>query len=71
MGGPSAPDDLAQAVETQVWLAVSDDPQARSSGGYYYHRGPWETHPAASDPGVQQGLLDACRDLTGVEPSRN
>jgi NAD(P)-dependent dehydrogenase (short-subunit alcohol dehydrogenase family) len=71
MGGPSAPDDLAQAVETQVWLAVSDDPQARSSGGYYYHRGPWETHPATSDPGVQQRLLDACRDLTGVEPSRN
>ena len=32
MGGANAPDDLDQAHRTQVWLAVSDDPEARVTG---------------------------------------
>jgi len=66
MGGAGAPDDLALGPETQVWLAVSDDPDASVSGRYFYHRQPREFHPAASDPDVQDGLLSACEDLTGV-----
>ncbi len=66
MGGPGAPDDLEQGAETQVWLAVGEDPAARVSGRYFYHRRPRQTHPAASDPEVQEGLLRACQELTGA-----
>jgi hypothetical protein len=37
MGGPGAPDDITQGAETQVWLAVSDDPRALVSGRYFHH----------------------------------
>ncbi|WNV84006.1 SDR family NAD(P)-dependent oxidoreductase [Umezawaea sp. Da 62-37] len=63
MGGPGAPDDLAQGPETQVRLAVDD----LGSGGYYYHQRMSETHPAVSDIEVQEGLLAVCREITGVE----
>jgi len=65
MGGPGAPDDLAQGAETQVWLATSDDPEATVSGGYFYHRRPRQSDPAAADPGLQDGLLEVCERLTG------
>jgi NAD(P)-dependent dehydrogenase (short-subunit alcohol dehydrogenase family) len=66
MGGPGATDDLALGDETQAWLAVSEDPPARVSGRYFYHRAERAAHPAASDPAVQDGLLAACQALTGV-----
>jgi NAD(P)-dependent dehydrogenase (short-subunit alcohol dehydrogenase family) len=66
MGGPSAPDDLRLGADTQAWLAVSDDPAARVSGGYFYHRAERATHPAVARPDVQDRLLDACEALTGV-----
>jgi NAD(P)-dependent dehydrogenase (short-subunit alcohol dehydrogenase family) len=67
MGGPGAPDDLELGADTQAWLAVSDDPAARVSGRYLYHRAERAADPAASDPAVQDGLLAACAGLTGVE----
>jgi NAD(P)-dependent dehydrogenase (short-subunit alcohol dehydrogenase family) len=67
MGGPGAPDDLALAPVTQVWLAASDDPAAIVTGQYFYHQRRRETHPAASSLEVQEGLLEACGKLTGVE----
>jgi NAD(P)-dependent dehydrogenase (short-subunit alcohol dehydrogenase family) len=70
MGGAGAPDDLSRGDETQAWLAVSDDPEAQVSGRYFYHLAPRPTHPAVSDPAVQDGLLDACAELTGVTLSR-
>jgi NAD(P)-dependent dehydrogenase (short-subunit alcohol dehydrogenase family) len=66
MGGPSAPDDMMQGVETQVWLAVSNEPRAMVSGRYFYHKGPKAAHQVASDVHVQDGLLQACEELTGV-----
>ena len=66
MGGPGAPDDLSQGPETQVWLAVSEDANAMVSGRYFYHRQLRDSHPAASDPNIQDGLLSACEQLTGV-----
>ena len=38
MGGRSAPDNLQKGVETQVWLAVSNDEKAKVSGKYFYHQ---------------------------------
>src|ERR1700680_1457302 len=66
MGGPSAPDDPEQGVATQVWLAVSDERDAKGSGRYFYHKRPRVAHSAASAPTVQNGFLAACEQLTGV-----
>ena len=38
MAGAGAPDDLQKGFETQVWLAVSEDPDACVSGNYFHHR---------------------------------
>lgn len=66
MGGAGAPDDLAAAPKTQVWLAVSDEPAATVSGEYFYHMRPHEPHPAVHDEATQERLLDACARLSGV-----
>jgi NAD(P)-dependent dehydrogenase (short-subunit alcohol dehydrogenase family) len=66
MGGPQAPDDFEQGVETQVWLAVSDEPAALVSGRYFYHKRIRAAHPATADVNFQNQLLDACAQLTGV-----
>ena len=72
MGGPGAPDDLDQAHRTQAWLAVSDDPGARATGGYFYHQRPAAVDPAAKDPERQDRLLTYCREISGVSlPSRD
>jgi NAD(P)-dependent dehydrogenase (short-subunit alcohol dehydrogenase family) len=65
MGGPGAPGAIAPGAETQVWLATSNDPLALQSGRHFYHRRPREKHPAVADPAVGDGLLAACRELTG------
>ena len=65
MGGAGAPGDLRRGAETQAWLAVSNDPAALVSGRLFHHRHEITAHPAASDPAAQDGLLDACRALTG------
>jgi len=66
MGGPSATDDLDQGHRTQVWLAVSDDLQAKVSGQYFYHMRRRTPKAAARDAAVQNRLLDECRKLSGV-----
>lgn len=67
MGGPGAPDDLELAPLTQAWLAVSDDDEARVSGGYWYHQQRRRPHPATMDAALQDQLLDYCASLTGVD----
>jgi NAD(P)-dependent dehydrogenase (short-subunit alcohol dehydrogenase family) len=66
MGGPGAPDDLGAGVVTQTWLAVSDDPAATVSGGYFYHQQPESVHPAVRSQRFQDELTDALAGLTGV-----
>jgi NAD(P)-dependent dehydrogenase (short-subunit alcohol dehydrogenase family) len=66
MGGAGAPDDIALAPVTQAWLAVSDDPAATGTAGYFYHQRPRPVHPAARDAAVQDRLLDYCAELTGT-----
>jgi NAD(P)-dependent dehydrogenase (short-subunit alcohol dehydrogenase family) len=66
MGGRSAPDDLRAGAETQVWLATSDDPDARTSGGYWHHGRLEHRHPAVDDEAFQDRLLDALHRRTGV-----
>jgi NAD(P)-dependent dehydrogenase (short-subunit alcohol dehydrogenase family) len=66
MGGPGAPDSLAEAPKTQAWLAAGSDPAAWVSGQYFYHQKPRATHPQATDVEVQEQFLAACAQLTGV-----
>ncbi|PPE70103.1 SDR family NAD(P)-dependent oxidoreductase [Caldimonas thermodepolymerans] len=66
MGGPAAPDDLRQGHATQEWLAVSDDPEALTSGGYWYHLQREEPHPAVHDVRFQDQLLAALERATGT-----
>jgi len=58
MGGPGAPDNLRLGHLTQVWLATSDDPQARTSGGYWYHQRRAEPAPSVHDQRFQDQLLE-------------
>jgi NAD(P)-dependent dehydrogenase (short-subunit alcohol dehydrogenase family) len=66
MGGAGAPDDLDQAHLTQVWLATSNDPDARVSGQYFYHQKLRNPNPAARDVTKQAQLLEACERLSGI-----
>jgi NAD(P)-dependent dehydrogenase (short-subunit alcohol dehydrogenase family) len=65
MGGRGAPDDLRLGHLTQVWLATSEDREARTSGGYWYHQRRREPHPAVADPRFQDDLVAALERTTG------
>jgi NAD(P)-dependent dehydrogenase (short-subunit alcohol dehydrogenase family) len=67
MGGLGAPDDLRLGHLTQEWLATSDDPDARTSGGYWYHQRQIEPHPAVRDPKFQAQLLDDLARFTSTD----
>ena len=66
MGGPGAPDDLALGGDTQVWLAVSNDPAALVSGKYWHHRRPRQPAPAVTDTTFQDRLTGTLAELTGI-----
>jgi NAD(P)-dependent dehydrogenase (short-subunit alcohol dehydrogenase family) len=66
MGGPSAPDDLRLGHLTQEWLATSQDPDAHTSGGYWYHQRRLEPHPAVRDRQFQDELLEDLGRFTGA-----
>jgi NAD(P)-dependent dehydrogenase (short-subunit alcohol dehydrogenase family) len=66
MGGPGAPDDLRLGHLTQEWLATSDDPDARTSGGYWHHQRRIEPHPAVRDRRFQDQLLEALARFTAT-----
>lgn len=66
MGGAGAPDSLEEGFETQVWLAVSDDPEARVSGEYFHHKRKARYLPAAKHADVQEKFLALCEKITGI-----
>lgn len=66
MGGRGAPDDLQKGYETQMWLAVSDDPRAKVSGRYFHHRAESRYNLQADDAMLQQKFLSLCGKITGV-----
>jgi NAD(P)-dependent dehydrogenase (short-subunit alcohol dehydrogenase family) len=67
MGGPGAPDPVAQGAATPVWLATSDEPPALVSGRYFRRRRELKPHAAAHDQALQDGLLRACAKLSGID----
>jgi NAD(P)-dependent dehydrogenase (short-subunit alcohol dehydrogenase family) len=66
MGGPAATGDLQMGYLTQTWLAVSTDPAATVTGGYWYHRQRQEPAAQARDPAFQDQLMDQLAALTGI-----
>ncbi|HET7812074.1 MAG TPA: SDR family NAD(P)-dependent oxidoreductase [Steroidobacteraceae bacterium] len=67
MGGRGAPDDLEQGHLTQTWLATSDEPEARTSGGLWFHRERQHPAPQSLDTRFQDELIKRLADLTGVK----
>ncbi|HVV56074.1 MAG TPA: SDR family NAD(P)-dependent oxidoreductase, partial [Mucilaginibacter sp.] len=66
MGGAGAPDNLEQGYQTQVWLAVSNDPAACVSGHYFHHKQQSRFQQAAKDTAVQEKFLAMCEKVSGV-----
>ena len=66
MGGRGAPDDLEEGHLTQTWLATSDDPAAKTSGGLWYHRERQEPAAQSLDHRFQDELISRLAELTGV-----
>ena len=66
MGGPGAPDDLDLGHQTQEWLATSDDGEALTTGGYWYHHERRQPHRAVNDPAFQDRLLQALAEETAT-----
>jgi NAD(P)-dependent dehydrogenase (short-subunit alcohol dehydrogenase family) len=67
MGGPGAPDDLQLGHRTQTWLAVSDEPNARTTGGYWHHQQQQRPAAAALDETFQEALLGELAQRTQVQ----
>ncbi|MBT2336590.1 SDR family NAD(P)-dependent oxidoreductase [Variovorax paradoxus] len=67
MGGPGAPDDLHLGQVTQAWLAVSDEPEALTSGGHWHHQRRLQPHAAVNDIQFQDKLLAALARSTGTK----
>jgi len=66
MGGRSASDDLVLGRRTQVWLAVSADPAADTSGRYWYHQQTRRPAAATTDAAFQDQLVDRLEQITGI-----
>ena len=66
MGGPGAPDDLDQGHRTQVWLAASDDPQAKVTGEYFFHMKLRKPLASTRDAERQERLIASCEKFSGV-----
>ncbi|MGH2757755.1 MAG: SDR family NAD(P)-dependent oxidoreductase [Actinomycetota bacterium] len=66
MGGAGAPDDLRLGHLTQEWLATSDDPEARTSGGYWYHHRLADAAPRVHDERFQDELIEDLARFTAT-----
>ncbi len=66
MGGVGAPDNLEKGFQTQVWLAVSNDENAKVSGRFFYHQKEIRSNPEADDVQLQEKFLTVCKEVTGI-----
>lgn len=67
MGGLNATDGLYEGAETQVWLAVSEDAEALTTGGYWHHKQQTSPSAATLDEQFQQQVMAALAVYTGEE----
>ena len=71
MGGKGAPEDLAKGSETQAWLAVSEEAEAKVSGKLLKHKAQDAavTRPKkeAWDEEIQEKYLRECERISGIK----
>jgi NAD(P)-dependent dehydrogenase (short-subunit alcohol dehydrogenase family) len=67
MGGPGAPGSLDKGAETQAWLAVSNDEDAKVSGHYFHHKKQQKFLPAAADVSLQEKFMSICEKISGIK----
>jgi NAD(P)-dependent dehydrogenase (short-subunit alcohol dehydrogenase family) len=67
MGGPGASDDVSVGAATQVWLAVSEEDDARVTGRYLKRLRTLKANAQATDVSLQEELLRRLAELTGVQ----
>jgi len=65
MGGKNAPDDLQKGIETQIWLATSEDKSALVSGLYFRHQKVLAPHLSVLDEDFQNRLIRLCEEISG------
>jgi hypothetical protein len=65
MSGPGAPGDTAAAPVMQTWLAVGNEPTARGTGRYFYHRREKAPALATQREDLQDALIEPCAQLSG------
>ncbi|WP_084038887.1 SDR family NAD(P)-dependent oxidoreductase [Demequina sp. NBRC 110053] len=66
LGGEDAWDEVEDGAETQVWLAVFDDPAATVSGRYVKRRETLNPNPIVEDADARAGLVAELERVTGV-----
>jgi len=66
MGGAGAPDDLRLGHLTQEWLATSEEAEALTSGGYWFHQARRRPHRSVAETRFQDELLESLREYTGT-----
>ncbi len=66
MGGASAPVDIHTGQRTQSWLAVSTEPAAMVTGGYWHHMKRELPVDEAMDVAFQDKMVDRLQELTEV-----
>ncbi|KPI39943.1 putative oxido [Cyphellophora attinorum] len=67
MGGSGAPGDLREGIETQVWLATSDENAVKVSGRHFRLKKETRPNSAALSEKTQDAYLKACEELSGVK----
>jgi len=67
MGGPNAPDDLQKGAETQAWLAVSNEQEAKVSGHYFFHQKDGHSLQQAGDVNLQEKFITLCEQISGIK----
>ena len=66
MGGKNAPDDMQKGVETQIWLATSEEKEAKVSGKYFRHKQLKSPHPAVFNEAYQNRLIHWCEEVSNI-----
>ena len=66
MGGKNAPDSLLDGANTQVWLAVSDEPAAKVTGTYFFHQQPHRFKSSAAREDLQTRLVSYLERITSI-----
>lgn len=66
MGGKNAPDNLQKGIETQIWLATSEEKSAKVSGFYFRHQKALTPHLSVLDEDFQNRLIGLCEEISGV-----